>query len=88
MTKSAKYIIRWNDQWSDEVEGVFLCRVVKWGGKLGYQPLGLLRVWANGELIYDKETLKYVDKETQIKQERILLCSVHLVEALQSARIR
>ncbi|MBR1595406.1 MAG: hypothetical protein IJ726_01630 [Phocaeicola sp.] len=66
MTKSAKYIIRWNDQWSDEVEGVFLCRVVKWGGKLGYQPLGLLRVWANGELIYDKETLNYVDKETQI----------------------
>ena len=48
-----KYIIRWNDKWSDTIEFKYFWILVKSGGKIGYLPRNFTKVWINGELIYN-----------------------------------
>lgn len=61
-----KYIIRWNDQWSDEIEIEFNWARAKYQGKVGYMPGGhfsyfpaFKRVWLNGEIVLEPKGIPY-----------------------------
>ena len=81
-----KYIIRWNDQWSDEVEFDFNWARAKYEGKIGYMSGGLSynpsfkKMWLNGKLVSDveeimKENLKRIEAgESPVGRQQPLIC--------------
>ena len=48
-----KYVIRWNDEWSDTIEIKYHWILVRSGGKLGYLPHRFTKIWINGEPVFD-----------------------------------
>ena len=48
-----KYVIRWNDKWSDTIEIKYHWILVRSGGKLGYLPHRFTKIWINGEPVFD-----------------------------------
>lgn len=58
-----KYIIRWNDQWSDEVEIEFNWVRAKYRGKIGYMPYqgGFKKIWLNGKVVLDIDDEQYIN---------------------------